>query len=183
MKHFKASDFKTTNWSGGTTTELFIWPETAKYSDRNFDFRLSTATVEIETSIFTPLDGVARTLMVLEGEMKLIHEGQHEITLGPFDQDHFQGGWNTQSEGKCVDLNLMCRNNTQSTMTHFSMLKNSSRLLELGGTMSLIYCYRGSIQCDGVIGNTGDLFVIEQREALEIACLGDCEVVLIEVDG
>ena len=65
-------------WSGGTTTELFIYPEGATYEDRNFKFRLSIATVESETSEFTPLAGVKRTLMLLHGELTLKHEGQYE---------------------------------------------------------------------------------------------------------
>ncbi len=43
---------KISTWSGGTTTELFIYPEVAEYSERNFDFRISTATVEVEESNF-----------------------------------------------------------------------------------------------------------------------------------
>ena len=71
MKIYPASTQKTAKWSGGLTTELFIYPEGSAYSERNFDFRLSTATVEIETSVFTPLPHVQRTLMVLE--LSLIH--------------------------------------------------------------------------------------------------------------
>ena len=62
----------TIRWSGGLSTELYIFPEDSEYVERNFKYRLSTATVEIEQSVFTPLPGVDRTLMVLEGEMKLV---------------------------------------------------------------------------------------------------------------
>lgn len=182
MKHLKANDFKTTNWSGGTTTELFIWPETADYKKRDFDFRLSTATVEVETSVFTPLEGVARTLMVLQGEMKLIHEGHHEVTLGPFHQDHFQGGWNTRSEGECVDLNLMCRGNTKGKMSHFSMMKNSEQAIEVSGAVNLIYCYSGSVECGGEIANVGDLFVFEGEGGIQTMAVNQSDFILIEVD-
>ena len=47
-------DYVTTNWSGGTTTQLAIAPEGAVYGDRNFLWRLSSATVELDHSDFTP---------------------------------------------------------------------------------------------------------------------------------
>ena len=108
--------FRTTQWSGGDTTEFFIFPYSTTYAGRDFDFRLSTASVEVEESDFTPLEGIDRTLMVLTGEMKLMHEGQHEIVLKPFDVDRFQGAWNTRSEGCCTDFNLMTRGETHGDL-------------------------------------------------------------------
>ena len=68
---YKDGDFKTTEWSGGSTTELFIYPPTSNYESRNFDFRISSATVEIEQSNFTKLPEISRQLMVLKGIGKL----------------------------------------------------------------------------------------------------------------
>ena len=53
----KAESFTTSPWNGGSTTELFIYPMTSKYTSRNFHFRLSTATVNVEESTFTSLPG------------------------------------------------------------------------------------------------------------------------------
>ena len=181
MRRIRKADLKTSKWSGGTTTELFIHPKTANFKQRDFDFRLSTATVEVEMSVFTPLHLVERTLMVLDGEMKLFHEGHHEISLGPFDQDHFQGGWHTRSEGKCVDLNLMCRGNTTGKMTHFSMMKNSIRQLELRGAVNLIYCYSGSIECGGIITDAGDVLVFEGEGSVAVTCVQGGDFVLVGV--
>jgi environmental stress-induced protein Ves len=38
----------TDSWSGGTTTQLAIYPENSSYQQRNFLYRISTATVDIE---------------------------------------------------------------------------------------------------------------------------------------
>lgn len=38
--------FTTSVWSGGKTTEMYMYPQTASYRDRNFLFRISSATVE-----------------------------------------------------------------------------------------------------------------------------------------
>jgi len=53
---------KTSKWSGGTTTQLAIYPEDADYGKRNFTWRLSTATVEAAESVFTSLPGIDRII-------------------------------------------------------------------------------------------------------------------------
>lgn len=65
-------NYKKTNWSGGDTTELYIYPEDSRYQKRDFLFRLSSATVNLEKSAFTKLDGVSRKLMLLSGEIEKI---------------------------------------------------------------------------------------------------------------
>lgn len=71
IRILSAGSHQTSQWSGGSTTELFIYPPTAHYADRNFDFRISSASVTDEQSVFTALPSVSRTLMLLEGQMKL----------------------------------------------------------------------------------------------------------------
>lgn len=97
----------TTHWSGGTTTQLAIWPAEADYAARNFTWRVSTATVEAEESEFTRLPGISRILMSLEGTIGLEHQGHHSAVLEPFEQDSFMGDWTTRSYGRATDFNLM----------------------------------------------------------------------------
>ena len=51
--HLTPADYQISTWSGGQTTQLFLSPKEGSYPDRTFDFRLSTATVEVEKSDFT----------------------------------------------------------------------------------------------------------------------------------
>ena len=60
IRHLTPADYRTSCWSGGTTTEIFIWPEDADYAARRFAVRISSATVELEESDFTALPGVTR---------------------------------------------------------------------------------------------------------------------------
>lgn len=99
--------YSVSNWSGGKTTELYIYPETSKYKDRNFTFRISAATVDALESTFTSLPGFKRELMVLEGKTTLEHEGRYEVTLEPYKKDNFMGAWVTKSYGRASDFNLM----------------------------------------------------------------------------
>ena len=107
IKVYKEEHFQTTKWTGGDTKELAIFPETAKYLDRNFLWRLSTATCEKEETTFSKLADYERILMVLEGDVVLAHQDVRVARLGALEQDRFDGGYTTKSFGKMKDYNLM----------------------------------------------------------------------------
>lgn len=110
IRVIRSEEQKTSEWSGGVTTQLAIWPEGADYATRNFDWRISTARVELEESNFTALPGISRWLMLLEGRIHLAHDGIGELDMVPFENvARFDGGWKTKSVGKCVDFNLMMK--------------------------------------------------------------------------
>ena len=66
----RRSQHRTSAWSGGETTELAIFPPNSNYAARNFEWRVSSATVTSETSEFTRLPGYSRRLLVLAGELR-----------------------------------------------------------------------------------------------------------------
>lgn len=108
-KVIKRESYITNEWSGGVTTQFCIYPDNAKYKNRDFIWRLSSATVETESSEFTKLPDYNRILMVLDGRMELNHNDVEIINLNTFDQNEFDGASNTISLGKAVDFNLMMR--------------------------------------------------------------------------
>lgn len=89
--------------------EMAVFPETSTYLDRNFIWRLSSATIETEESTFSKLPDYDRVLMVLEGEVVLSYEEQRVARLKALEQDRFDGAWKTKSFGKIKDYNLMVR--------------------------------------------------------------------------
>lgn len=110
ITHLTAADFRTSRWSGGTTTELFLYPEDGSYAARNFLFRISSATVELEESDFTRLPGVERYITPLSGSFTLTHPGLPPVTLPPLAAPYrFPGGIPTHCVGKATDFNLMLR--------------------------------------------------------------------------
>ena len=123
-KVFAKDDLTTTTWQGGTTTQLYIYPENASYTERNFDFRISTAKVESETSQFTSLPNVHRKLMVLDGSIIINHEGHHSKKLDKFAIDSFEGNWKTSAIGTCTDFNLMSAKNINGSIEVFEIEKN-----------------------------------------------------------
>ena len=129
IKLLRKQEQITTNWSGGTTTQLAIFPESADYSKRDFIFRISTARAETEESEFTNLPGVTRSIMVLDGTLILKHEGHYTKTLQKFDTDIFDGSWKISSKGKVTDFNLMTTGQA-SGMLFSRILQPNQRLTE-----------------------------------------------------
>jgi len=139
--------FKVSDWSGGTTTELFIFPPNASYQERNFVFRLSTALVEIEKSTFTSLPGVTRKIMILDGEIRIDHQNHYAKNLRKFDVDTFEGDWKTTSVGRCTDFNLMTTEKIKVDLTAV-VIEENQRLdyqVESGWNWVFIYLYSGQI--------------------------------------
>jgi uncharacterized protein len=120
----------TSNWSGGTTTQILIYPETADYAKRDFIWRISTARVEVEESTFTSLPGISRILMILDGNLKIDHEGHHSKLLDTFDTDYFKGDWITKSYGKVIDFNLMMKDGVSGELDAITIsAKNSIEIM------------------------------------------------------
>ena len=116
----KSTKYITSKWSGGTTSELLIYPDDSKYSERNFKWRISSARIEVTTSLFTKLPGITRHIMVTDGLITLEHQDRYEKVLRPFDKDSFMGDWETKSYGKATDFNLMLANDfTGSLQVYF----------------------------------------------------------------
>ena len=115
--HLTEKDYKVGLWSGGSTTELFIWPEGADYGKREFTFRVSSARVDLEESDFTPLMGVTRYITPLTGGFTLTHPGTDPVVMGPLAEPYrFSGEIQTHCVGKATDINLMLKG-TDGKMT------------------------------------------------------------------
>lgn len=112
IKKVTEDDFTLTRWSGGVTKELFIYPENSSYKNRDFNFRISMATAEIETSTFTSLPGIHRFISILKGNIELSHKGKKSVNLIPHEIHYFEGDWETTAKGKVLDFNLMLKNST-----------------------------------------------------------------------
>lgn len=169
----KKDEFQTSEWSGGTTTQIAIYPEDAVYSERNFIWRISSAKVEVEESTFTHLPGIKRIIMALDGELELVHEGHHKCKLQAFEQDSFNGSWNTKSYGKVVDFNLMMNENANGSLESIFMGQGQEKTFSLNlakGPYStntqLIYCVSGAVKI--YPPNVKDTLMLHEGEAITL---------------
>ena len=117
----KSNDFQVSDWSGGKTKQLYLSPTTGHYGKRDFDYRLSTATVELAESQFSDLSGFHRILMSLDHTLHLHNASrQEETVLAPFTPYVFEGSDSITSRGTCTDFNLIYSDHYQGQMIAIS---------------------------------------------------------------
>jgi len=179
-----------TQWSGGTTTQLYIFPANTEYSKRNFQVRISTATVEDELSIFTSLPGFSRQLMVLQGNLIIEHEGYHTAQLTPFTTDIFDGSWNTKGTGRVTDFNLMTAENVKGSLSSRKLKSGEAFSETLSANTDMIgyYLWEGNAH---ITGNNEqfklsarDFMIVEtgkQPTTIHLEAMRDCIVIVSHI--
>jgi uncharacterized protein len=181
----------TTTWSGGTTTQLAIYPPDSILKGKNFLFRISTAVVEAETSVFTALPGVIRVIMVLEGTLELVHTGHYSKTLQQFETDTFSGDWKTTSQGKVTDFNLMTTGKARGKIEREFTDKHQpvKILFQDERTVAGIYVLKGSLNYQsgsttGILGPADFLLAFPEMEKELLVLLSDheCEFIRVLID-
>lgn len=179
VKLIKKEQQTTNKWAGGTTTQLAIYPYDGSYADRDFTWRLSSAVVELEESDFTKLPGFDRVLMVMDGKLKLDHEGHHERELNRFEQDSFKGGWNTTSYGKARDFNLMLKEGTRGSLVPYFLSENGRLNIELKEAEDIKAFYAlYSHKCPAKVSAGKEEFELSEGALLLIEWSGDLNVSL-----
>ena len=172
------------NWSGGSTTQLFIYPKNATLQERNFDFRISSAIVEVEASEFTSFVGYDRSLMVLNGELEIVHENQYSKILKQYEVDSFSGDWKTTSKGKIVDFNLIVKRGFKGELNYLNfkveepISKQFSKLPNRIGYFVISGELKAEINNSEYNVQKGELLMIDNRgEKDSFDLKGDCEIV------
>lgn len=185
----KIEDQITSIWSGGTTTQLYIWLPNSTLQKRDFDFRISSAIVEVEESEFTSFVDYDRLLMVLNGELEIVHENQYSKTLKQYEVDSFSGDWKTTSKGKITDFNLIVKRGLKGELnylnlkTEVSISKEFSNFPERIGYFVISGVLNVKIHNSEYNVQKGELLMIENRGEKDSFDLeGDCEIVELLVD-
>lgn len=73
VTHIKKRSIVPSQWSGGATYEYLIYPSTSTYTARDFDFRISSASIDDVPSVFTKFNGYQRYLVMLDGSLDCVH--------------------------------------------------------------------------------------------------------------
>lgn len=169
---------KTINWAHGTSTELFVYPLDGDFATRNFTFRISTATVEADETTFSSFPAITRILMILEGNLTLVHVGRYTKQLNTFDQDTFMGDWDTKSQGRVRDFNLMCKNGAKGKVDHKNMSGLERLMVVPEGNYQFFFVAAGEFSFEQTILKKGDTLVVENATAeLLMNCLQEGDLV------
>jgi uncharacterized protein len=184
MQIRKADAFTASRWSGGTTTELFLFPEGTSYTERNFDFRISRATVETDESAFTPLPGYSRILLVLDGQLTMRHEtpaGPKEVCLHSLQQASFSGDWKTTGYGKVHDFNVIFKDRYSVTVNACSF-SAGAHLQPVGSSFrKVVFLLSGTAEFGGVECAAGDVVIYENELAFQGQILTNCVCIVVDV--
>lgn len=128
--------YNLSDWQGGKTSEVYIYPENTDYKKRNFEFRFSYASVELAESTFTLLKGFNRIIIPTKQGITLLNNSKkHNLKLE--ESFYFSGGEQTTSIGKSEDVNLIYQPQWNATM---QIMKESSKIFstaEFVGIFSL----------------------------------------------
>ena len=188
LTRLAADSYRASRWSGGTTTELLIRPRGAVYGDRDFMFRISSATVDLEESVFTALSDYDRFIVTLEGTITLSHDGGAPLTLEPFQVHAFDGGSRTLSLGRCRDFNLMLRKGKTAGNVRPMTVTGRMVFRPVTGTeTALLFCVSGSCAASGryetVHFSSGESLLMEDMQDEELILQGgpSAQLMLAEV--
>jgi environmental stress-induced protein Ves len=164
---------KTVSWANGTSTELFVYPIDGNFQTRDFTFRISTATVEAEETTFSDFSGLTRILIPLKGKLTLVHEGRYTKVLEPFEQDQFDGAWNTRSMGKVQDFNVIFNKETSARVIHHHLNSEETKLLKESESWHFIFVNDGIFEVNGEHVSASDLIEFERSNAqpVQIKCI------------
>lgn len=144
MKFIKKDDFKDSKWSAGVTTEVFIYPEGASVGEKNFDFRISTATCNDKVSNYTPYKGFNRYITPIDNVMNIETAGE-KFKLNPFEVLFFDGDDETKSSGDVRDFNLIYKKGLDAKM--YSL--NINNIEYLAKSRTVIFNYDSDLKIDG----------------------------------
>lgn len=188
----KENSYTVSQWMGGHTKELAIYPNDSKYVDRNFLWRLSSATIEDEESTFSNLPDYDRVIMVLDGEVVLSYENERVVRLKELDQDRFDGAWKTKSFGKITDYNLMVRKGSEGYMDVIELSEKAESYDYIVPSdkpfkTCAIYLKEGyliaNVNKESIRLNPGELLVMEgeRDEKLKYKLMGEGVVIRSEI--
>ena len=176
-----------TPWSGGVTSQLAIAPEGAVYANRDFLWRLSSATVELEHSDFTPLPDYYRYLSVLKGEIQVKIGEDAPGALLPCQVCYFDGGIPVESWGTCTDFNLMlrkglCTGKMECLRPAGAQVWMLPQLPEgYSYRDAALYCVQGTLALpgEGLSIQAGELLLCRRMDALEDSQEGSQDAVVM----
>jgi environmental stress-induced protein Ves len=179
-------DYRSSQWSGGVTRELFIYPEWTAYPDRDFLLRISAATVVLETATFTPLEGFHRWITPLEGRLVLQGDQGTAASLAPYEIHDFDGSEGIESRGKVSDFNLMVKKGWEADMRVLALEAGEAMTLALEASDLLaLYLPEGETLTLGGIPQgslkAGELLVAEGGGTLDLQTEAPSRVICCRV--
>lgn len=160
-------EYAVSYWSGGTTSQVMIWPPESEFKKHEFLWRISLATMEAVDSSFTQFDGFHRILHLLDGESRLSFADGRNYILHPGDEVRFYGTDDVKSCGKAGDLNLIMADGVWGEMRSlcsetrdWNWFHSIPFFGKSGRWCCILYLLSGEMEVGNTIAGKGDCVVI-----------------------
>lgn len=188
-KIVQPEDFVVTEWSGGNTTQFFIYPEGSSLAKRDFDWRISSASFTGSSSQFSDFSGYQRYILALQGELFVDHENLYSRTLFPYDVEYFYGKWTTKSNNSldCIDFNFIVKEDLHANLAILKeddlfAPKKKGKLILYSKSDSIIQLSDSQDTCINL--DAENLLILEEKDAFNCVKIIQSEspVVICEVN-
>lgn len=182
-KVISKEDFLTTKWSGGETTQLAIYPEDEMFSNKEFLWRVSSATFTSKESNFSDFSSYHRYILPIEGKLNLFHKGLYNRVLDKYEVEYFDGSWTTFSTNTldCRDYNFIVKSGNDAKM---QILKNrdeysfmDSTIVTMFSMNDFIISFRNQEEKRNINGFS--LFIVEIEKETKIRIIEASTPVII----
>ncbi|WP_019131903.1 HutD family protein [Peptoniphilus obesi] len=177
MKVKNKNDFKTSTWAGGETDEIVICPEGDDFKNRKFDYRISSATCNLDSSEFSEYGGFTRFITPLDKVLKLNHMGK-KIDLEPFEVYKFDGSDQMSSHSKVRDFNLIVKNGLEADLYKESI--DGEKEFKNDHEKMLIFNYDSNLKYDQNTFENMSLIELDKGESIVIKGQGKLLISVIK---
>lgn len=150
---------ETSEWAGGLTRELYKVHST---NSLQYDTRISMAEINDSPSDFTSLPGIQRTLILLDGNLELEHNGSRE-SLKQFGISKFLGDWKTRSYGRARVLNIMSPKNIV-LMHSIKVIDEHTSSITANAKLDALFIACGTLSIEDMTYRTNTLLILNQGD-------------------
>lgn len=165
IKIISKNDITPSIWDGGKTYEYVISPADSTYAARDFDFRISSASIEQTPSNFTNFQGYQRYLVMLDNGLKIKRNGIEEA-YSKNEIFEFNSADDIQSFSLGTDFNLMVKKEGRPFTVEVKTLNG-----DLESSLIFVFALHKAnlkINQQAYDLNVNDLVLIENEEKLSL---------------
>lgn len=145
-------------WQGGSTRQLFVYPEGKTIIEEDCDFEITSSTMDFTHTEYNIFKGCDRLLMIIDGETTLYHDEGKSIKLKKYETYNFSGETKTYSQGTGTDYEIICKKGNKGHIMAYGETDISRlKLLEKDAAYDFVH---GGFFCQGL----GFTIVIEKED-------------------
>ena len=173
------ADLLGSEWDGGKTYEYFIYPPQANYAERNFMFRISSASIDKVPSQFTRFENYKRYLVMLDNSLEIIRNGSKE-RYEKHELFTFDSNDTITSSSVGNDFNLMVSKNDFSS----NVLIGANSLTSISDFVIIYSLVESEIQLfdEKIYLNKNDLLCLENFTNKKLDIYSCKEIIFINIE-